>query len=98
MQYLFPELEQIAQNTLFIIGNGFDLANGIKSRYQDFKQWLILNNKHQLVSLMDIFSVINGMYGGILKKPLVNIMKKVFLSSVNLMNLIIITLHVQLMP
>lgn len=55
MQYLFPELEQIAQNTLFIIGNGFDLANGIKSRYQDFKQWLILNNKHQLVSLMDTF-------------------------------------------
>lgn len=55
MHSLFPELERVDQNTLFVIGNGFDLASGIKSSYYNFKQWLILNKRHQLINLMDIF-------------------------------------------
>lgn len=55
MHSLFPEFERIDQNTLFVIGNGFDLASGIKSSYYDFKQWLILNKRDQLINLMDIF-------------------------------------------
>lgn len=98
MHSLFPEFERIDQNTLFVIGNGFDLASGIKSSYYDFKQWLILNKRDQLINLMDIFSVINGRYGGILKKRLVNMMRIVFLSSASRMkNLIMIILHVRLL-
>ncbi|WP_195667176.1 bacteriophage abortive infection AbiH family protein [Phocaeicola vulgatus] len=55
MHSLFPEFERIDQNTLFVIGNGVDLASGIKSSYYDFKQWLILNKRDQLINLMDIF-------------------------------------------
>jgi len=98
MHSLFPELERVDQNTLFVIGNGFDLASGIKSSYYNFKQWLILNKRHQLINLMDIFLVINGMYGGTLKKLLANMMKIVFLNFANRMkSLIMIILHVQLL-
>ena len=31
------------ENTLFIIGNGFDLAHGIMSKYKHFYCWLVLN-------------------------------------------------------
>lgn len=31
--YLFPEILTEEQETLVIIGNGFDLAHGIKSKY-----------------------------------------------------------------
>lgn len=55
MNYLFPEIKQEYEKTLVIIGNGFDLASGIKSSYSDFKQWLQENNRHRLISLMDIF-------------------------------------------
>ena len=34
---------------LFIIGNGFDLAHGMKTRYADFKQWLIENNRIDVI-------------------------------------------------
>lgn len=98
MHSLFPEFERIDQNTLFVIGNGFDLASGIKSSYYDFKQWLILNKRDQLINLMDIFFSNNGRYGGILKKRLVNMMRIVFLSSASRMkNLIMIILHVRLL-
>ena len=30
--------------TLYIVGNGFDCHHGIKSRYLDFKEWLNINN------------------------------------------------------
>lgn len=36
MNYLFPEIEQQNKQTLVVIGNGFDIANGIKSSYSDF--------------------------------------------------------------
>lgn len=39
---------------LYIIGNGFDLAHGIKSGYSDFREWLV-HNKNNLVGMMDIF-------------------------------------------
>lgn len=39
---------------LYIIGNGFDLAHGIKSSYWNFREWLVLN-KYNLVGMMDIF-------------------------------------------
>lgn len=50
---LFPDI-QLDNNTLFIIGNGFDLAHGIKSSYWNFREWLVLN-KYNLVGMMDIF-------------------------------------------
>lgn len=55
MHSLFPELDLIAKNTLIIIGNGFDLACGIKSRYCDFRQWLVSKNMNHFIDLMDIF-------------------------------------------
>lgn len=39
---------------LYIIGNGFDLAHGIKSSYWDFREWLV-HNKYNLVEMMDVF-------------------------------------------
>lgn len=55
MYYLFPEIEQQNKKTLFVIGNGFDLASGIESSYSDFKQWLQKNDSHRLIGLMDTF-------------------------------------------
>lgn len=36
-----PDLTQHRANTLFLIGNGFDLYHGLKSSYADFHHWLI---------------------------------------------------------
>lgn len=55
MNYLFPEIEQQNKKTLVVIGNGFDLANGIESSYGNFKEWLQKNSKHRLIGLMDTF-------------------------------------------
>lgn len=55
MNYLFPQIEHENMKRLIIIGNGFDLASGIKSSYSDFKQWLQENGKHQFIFLMDTF-------------------------------------------
>lgn len=41
--------------TLYILGNGFDIAHGIKSRYSDFKAFVLSNGNRQLVDLMDVF-------------------------------------------
>ena len=45
----------MCQNTLFILGNGFDISHGIKSRYSDFKQWISAQGDQRLIGLMDIF-------------------------------------------
>lgn len=96
MHSLFPELERVDQNTLFVIGNGFDLASGIKSSYYNFKQWLILNKRHQLINLMDIFFSNKRDVWGDIEKALANMMKIVFLNFANRMKiLIMIILHVQ---
>lgn len=98
MHSLFPEFERIDQNTLFVIGNGFDLASGIKSSYYEFKQWLILNKRDQLINLMDIFFSNQREIWGDIEKRLVNMMRIVFLSSASRMkNLIMIILHVRLL-
>ena len=55
MDYLFPEIAQQNKKTLIVIGNGFDLANGIESSYSNFKEWLQKNSKHRLIGLMDTF-------------------------------------------
>lgn len=34
---------------LYIIGNGFDLAHGIKTRYGDFKMWLVENGRIDVI-------------------------------------------------
>lgn len=41
--------------TLYVIGNGFDLAHGIKSSYKDFKKWLLENKNNHLVDMLDVF-------------------------------------------
>ena len=33
----------MGSKTLFVIGNGFDLHHGVRSRYEDFHKWLIAN-------------------------------------------------------
>lgn len=44
------------ENTLFIIGNGFDLAHGIMSKYKHFYCWLIQNGHEELcMQLQKIF-------------------------------------------
>ena len=44
--------------TLYIIGNGFDLAHGMATRYGDFKRWLIENSRidviHELESAFPV--------------------------------------------
>lgn len=93
MNYLFPEMKQQNKKTLIVIGNGFDLASGIESSYNNFKEWLQKNGKHRLIGLMDTFLVISGMYGVILKQPLENMMKIVFWSIVNLMRISTMTIR-----
>lgn len=52
---LFPELKKVEKTTLIIIGNGFDISHGIKTRYSDFRNWLLSQKKNNLVALMDTF-------------------------------------------
>lgn len=54
-QTLFPQLQQVAKDTLIILGNGFDLAHDIKSSYWDFREWLYKNGNTKLVNMMDVF-------------------------------------------
>ena len=39
----------MAINTLYIIGNGFDLAHGMATRYGDFRKWLIKNGRIDVI-------------------------------------------------
>ena len=55
MYSLFEELDWLDQKTLVIIGNGFDIASGIKSRYRDFKEWLEETNRQNLVGALETF-------------------------------------------
>lgn len=43
MKNLIPSYIQKNKNVLYIIGNGFDLAHGMKTSYEDFHQWLLCN-------------------------------------------------------
>ena len=55
MNYLFPEIEEQNRKTLYIIGNGFDLASGMATSYGHFYQWLKENDYSHLIAMMDIF-------------------------------------------
>ena len=55
MRYLFPEIEILNSQTLYIIGNGFDLASGMPTSYTHFYKWLKSNKCDRLISMMDIF-------------------------------------------
>lgn len=52
---LFPELDKLESETLIVIGNGFDIAHGIKSTYGDFRNWLVAKKESSLIGLMDTF-------------------------------------------
>lgn len=56
--------------TLYIIGNGFDIAHNIKSRYADFKTFVLSNGNRQLVDLMDVFFSNNRELWGDVEKAL----------------------------
>lgn len=46
------------RNTLYIIGNGFDLKHGMATRYSDFKQWLIQHNHEDVIQeLQHVFPI-----------------------------------------
>lgn len=44
--------------SLFIIGNGFDRAHGMPTRYGDFRRWLIANNRFDVIhELQSAYSI-----------------------------------------
>lgn len=61
MERMIPELKGKGKNTLYIIGNGFDLYHGLKTSYHNFHEWLISNNYVEFVSDMEkIFPELSG--------------------------------------
>ena len=52
---LFPDCGVRENERLYVIGNGFDIHHCIESKYWDFKNWLVKNNKTNLIGLMDTF-------------------------------------------
>ncbi|TCG10449.1 AbiH family protein [Mycoplasma marinum] len=48
------------KNTLFIIGNGFDIRNGLETRFIDFETWLTANDKEALNKLEKMFGLDEG--------------------------------------
>lgn len=54
-QSLFPNMSPLPSEVLYILGNGFDVAHGIKSRYSDFEEWVKLKGNQRLVDMMDRF-------------------------------------------
>lgn len=52
---LFPAIDVENKHTLFIIGNGFDLAHEIKSQYSDFAKRVRQQGNDRLVQMMEIF-------------------------------------------
>ncbi len=49
----FPDLKEKEEETLYIIGNGFDLFHGLNTSYNDFYCWLIVNGHKSFVSMME---------------------------------------------
>ena len=61
MNLYFPFLNGNEKNTLFIIGNGFDLYHGLLSKYKHFCCWLNLNGYEDFVNDMQtVFCKLNG--------------------------------------
>lgn len=54
-KYLIPFEDCNPLPTLYILGNGFDVAHGIKSTYANFRAFEISRDNQRFVNLMDIF-------------------------------------------
>lgn len=54
MDYLFSDLEGHDDNTLYIIGNGFDCYHGIHSSYLDFYYWLRYCHKDTFIDTLEM--------------------------------------------
>lgn len=50
---LSPQYTKDSRETLFIIGNGFDLHHGISSKYTDFRKWLLDNGHHHFADQLE---------------------------------------------
>lgn len=50
---LFNEFSYPDETALFIIGNGFDIAHGMKTGWSDFNDWLYQNGYGDLVDFLD---------------------------------------------
>ena len=53
MYRIIPELKGQGKNTLYVIGNGFDIFHGLKTSYQYFYEWLKANNCGDFISDME---------------------------------------------
>ena len=53
MDRMIPELKGQEKNTLYIIGNGFDLYHGLRTSYHDFHNWLKSNHYDDFISDME---------------------------------------------
>lgn len=61
MKIEFPFLKDAEENTLFVIGNGFDLYHGALSKYKHFCCWLNLNGAENFVTEMQqVFYKLDG--------------------------------------
>lgn len=54
MRVVLPNLQGQERNTLYIMGNGFDLDHNLKTRYWDFRQWLLEHNYDDFVREMEM--------------------------------------------
>ena len=53
--------KEITKDSLVIIGNGFDLAHGLKTGYSDFREWLLQHDQSGFVQSME--RIFYGLYG-----------------------------------
>lgn len=61
MEKEFPFLKDTEENTLFILGNGFDLYHGALTKYKHFCCWLNLNGEENFVTEMQqVFHKLDG--------------------------------------
>lgn len=61
MTNTIPVLNKQEKNTLYIIGNGFDLYHGYKTSYHDFHDWLMAHNCDDFISNMEkMFPTLSG--------------------------------------
>ena len=55
MHTIFPAYNHTEGDTLFIIGNGFDLAHSMRTKYADFRDWLKSQGEHILVEDIEYY-------------------------------------------
>lgn len=54
MKVTLPDFRGHENNTLYFIGNGFDLFHNLNTRYSDFRKWLVNNRYTDFVSAMEL--------------------------------------------